>query len=117
MFALAADRPSQIANPCSWRLDGDGLTVSFGGAGNLSRGTRGEDCERPCVGKPLFLVAAEEARVRTARGRGRCTAEAADSAYLPAVADVVATLSPALALVEVCPSWCTESTALEALAS
>ena len=102
---------------CSLRLDGDGITDSLRGAGNFSRGTRGEDRERPCAGRSLLLVAAEEARVRTARDRGRCTADAADSDDLPAVVDVVGTLLPTLALVEVCSSWYTESTALEAPAS
>ena len=68
-----------------------------GGAGNLSRGTRGEDPERPCAGRSLLLVAAEEARVRTGRGRGRCTTETADSDDLSADDDVVGTLSPVLA--------------------
>ena len=65
---------------------------------------------------PLCLKGstAEEASVRTARVKGRYTAEAADSADLPAVVDVIGTLSLVLAPVEVCPSRYTESTALEA---
>ena len=47
-------------NPCSLRLDGDGLTVCFGGGGNWIRGTLRED-----------RVAAEEVRVLTARVKGR----------------------------------------------
>ena len=48
------------------RIDGDGLTVSFRGGGNWSRGNRGEDRVFPCARRALLLlVVAEEARVRT----------------------------------------------------
>ena len=59
--------PLPIVNPCFLRLDGDGLTISLGGGGNWSRGTRGEDRLLPCARRALLLVAAEEARVL--RGR------------------------------------------------
>ncbi len=64
-------RPPPIANPYSLRFEGGSLGGSLGGEGNLSRGTRGEDRMLPCAGRALLLVAAEEARVLTARVRGR----------------------------------------------
>ena len=75
----------------------------------------------PCTRRVLLLlVAAEEARVRTVWGRGRCTAETADSDDLSGTVDVVGTLSPVLAVsVEVSRRtiWHSESTAFEDPAS
>ena len=75
----------------------------------------------PCARRaPLLLVAAEEARVRTVWGSGRCTTETADSDDLSAVGDVVGTFSPVLAaLAEDLRStdWLSDSTALEDSAS
>ena len=99
-------------NPYSLRLDGAGLDFDLGGAGNSRRGASGEDRRRHCAGRSLLLVAAEEARVRTVCGSGRCANETADSYDLPAAGDVVGTLSPVLATpVEVsrCIDWLTES--------
>ena len=62
------------------------------------------------------MVAAEEARVRTVWGSGRCATETKDSYDLPAAVGVVGTLSPVLVTpVEVsrCADWLTESSALE----
>jgi hypothetical protein len=73
VFALAADRPPPIGYPCSLHLDGGGLTLPPSGGGNLSRGARGDDRTLQCADSALLSVAAEEAVVRTARGRGRCT--------------------------------------------
>ena len=65
------------------RIAGDGLTVSFGGGGSWSRGTRGEDRVVPCAGRALLLlVAADEARVLTVWRSGRCTTETADSDWM-----------------------------------
>ncbi len=64
-------RPLPIVNPYSLRFEGGSLGGSLGGEGNLSRGTRGEDRMLPCAERALLLVAAEEARVLTARVRGR----------------------------------------------
>ena len=81
-------------NPCSLRLDGDGLDFALGGAGNARRGASGEGRRRPCAERSLLLVAAEEARVRTVWGRGRGTTETADSDDPPAAGDVVGTFCP-----------------------
>ena len=74
----------------------DGLDFAIGGAGNERRGASGEDRRHPCAERSLLLVAAEEARVRTVWGRGRCTTETGDSDDLPAAGDVVGTFSPVL---------------------
>ena len=84
-------------NPCSLRLAGDGLDFALGGAGNSRRGASGEDRRRHCTERSFLFVAAEEARVRTVWGRGRCTTETVDSDDLPAAGDVVGTFSPVLA--------------------
>ena len=80
------------------RIAGDGLTVSFGGGGNWSRGNRREDRVFPCARRALLLlVAVEEARIRTVWGSGRCATETADAYDLSAAGDVVGTFSPVLA--------------------
>ena len=79
------------------RLAGAGLAFALGGADNSRRGASGEDRRRPCAERSLLLVAAEEARVRTVWGSGRCATETADSYDLPVADEVVGTLSPVLA--------------------
>ena len=67
-----------------------------------------------------MTVAAEEARVLTVWGSGRCTTETADSYDLSAAGDVVGTFSPVLAaLAEDLHStdWLSDTTALEDPAS